>query len=254
MIKRCSIPIWYLATLLFTGILLLPHFVWVNAGNYSVSFTQFGPLFSTMLLIRLTRDIDARDKIKKGLLFNTRSIPWYVLSVVIPFGLTGISALILTWFFDSPYHAWDGNFTFYFLNLIAMVLGSIGEEIGWRGYLLPSLNKKTSPFISSIIVGFLWGFWHLNYAGDVVFWLFFIVTTIELSILFTFLLNKANGNLWTAIIFHTFFNFANRVFVWERFTINLLLIEIVIFGLTCAFVLVLDRKSMFMSKLRFTQK
>jgi membrane protease YdiL (CAAX protease family) len=165
--------------------------------------------------------------------------------VAIPFGLTGISALILTGCFDSQHHAWNGTFIFYFLNFTAMLLGSIGEEIGWRGYLLPSLGRKTSPFISSIIVGCLWGFWHLNYAGDVVFWLLFIVTTIELSILFTFLYNKTNGNLWTAIIFHTFFNFANRVFVWERFTKSLLLIEIVVFGVTCAFVLAVDRKLMF---------
>jgi membrane protease YdiL (CAAX protease family) len=254
MLKKYNLPIWYLATLLFTGALLLPHFIWEDAGNYSISFTQFGPLFATILLIKLMRDSDAKDKIKRGLLFNPRCILWYVLSVVIPFGLTGISTLIITGFFNSQCHAWNGTFVFYFLNLTAMILGSIGEEIGWRGYLLPSLNRKTSPFISSIIVGFLWGFWHLNYAGDVVFWLLFIVTTIESSILFTFLLNKANGNLWTAIIFHTFFNLANRVFVWKRFTINLLLIEIVIFGLTCAFVLVLDRKLMFMSKLRFTQK
>jgi len=244
-IKKYNLPIWYLITLLFTGILLLPHFIWEEAGNYSVSFTQFGPFFATMLLIRLTRDNEVKDKIKNGLRFNTRGILWYVLSVVIPFGLTGISAFILAGFFDSRYHAWNGTFVFYFLNFTAMLLGSIGEEVGWRGYLLPSLTKKTSPFISSIIVGCLWGFWHLNYAGDVVFWLLFIVTTIELSILFTFLYNKTNGKLWTAVIFHTFFNFANRVFVWERFTMNLLLIEIVIFGLASAFVLALDRKQMF---------
>jgi len=242
---KYSLPIWYLATLLFTGALLLPHFIWVDAGNYSVSFTQFGPLLATLLFIRLTRDSDAKNKIKSGLLANTRSVFWYVLSAVVPLALTGISALFLTVFFDSQYHEWDGTPIFYFLNLTAMVLGSIGEEIGWRGYLLPSLGKKTSPFISSIIVGCLWGFWHLNYAGDVVFWLLFMVITVELSILFTFLLNRTNGNLLTAIIFHTFFNFANRVFVWERFTIDLLLIEIVVFGFSCAFVLLLDSKQMF---------
>ena len=245
MLKKYNLPIWYLTTLLFTGALLLPHLVWEDAGNYSISFTQFGPLLATILLIRLTRDSESKDKIKKGLTFNTRCIFWYVLSAVIPFGLTGISALSLTVFFDSRYHAWNGTFVFYILNLAAMVLGSIGEEIGWRGYLLPSLCRKTSPFIGSIIVGFLWGFWHLNYAGDAAFWLLFMVTTIELSILFTFLLNKTNSNLWTSVTFHAFFNFANRLFLWGRFNINLLLIEIVVFGFACAFVLKLDRKLMF---------
>jgi len=65
----------------------------------------------------------------------------------------------------------------------------------------------------------------------------------KLSILFTFLLNRADGNLWTAIILHTFFNLANCVLVWERFNINLLLIEI--FGLACIIVILLDKKRMF---------
>lgn len=245
MVKKYSIPIWYFATLIFTGALLLLHFIWQSAGDYSISFTQFGPLFATLLLLKLKRDDTTALEIKNGFHFSTHNILWYVLSALIPIALTGISAFVLTALFDSQYHAWNGTLAFYILNFVAMLLGCMGEEIGWRGYLLPSLNKKTSPFVSSIIVGFLWGFWHLNYAGDIAFWLLFIVTTIELSIILTFLLDRANGNLWTSIILHTFFNLANRVFVWERFNINLLLIEIVVFGLACVIVLALDKKSMF---------
>jgi len=245
MIKRYNIPIWYFATLLFTGALLLPHFIWQSAGDYSISFTQFGSMFATLLLLWLSRDKNAASEIKSGLRLDSRYILWYVLSAASPFVLIGISSLILTALYDSQYHTWSGTLIFYIMNFSAMLLGSIGEEIGWRGYLLPSLNKKTSPFVSSVIVGCLWGFWHLNYAGDIAFWLLFIVTTIELSILFTFLVNRANGNLWTAIIFHTFFNFANRVFVWQRFNINLLIIEIVVFGLACIIVMLLDKKRMF---------
>lgn len=245
MLKKYIIPIWYFVTLIFTGALLLPHFIWQGAGDYSISFTQFGPLFATLLLLKLKRDESTVLEIKNGLRFSTHNTHWYALAALIPIALTGISAFVLTAFFDSQYHAWSGTPVFYILNLAAMLLGSIGEEIGWRGYLLPSLNKKASPFVSSIIVGFLWGLWHLHYAGDIAFWLLFIITTIELSIILTFLLNRAYGNLWTSIILHTFFNLANRMFVWERFNMNLLLIETVVFGLACAIVLVLDRKSTF---------
>ncbi|MDF2926550.1 MAG: Abortive infection protein [Paenibacillaceae bacterium] len=218
------------------------HFIWKAAGDYSVSFTQFGPMLGTFLIIFLAGDRDAWFRIRTGLCFRKQNIPWYAMATIVPFALLGISSVVLTVFFNSQYHAWGGSPVFYFLNFGAMVLGSVGEEIGWRGYLLPALNEKAAPFSGSIIVGCLWGFWHLNYAGDVIFWLLFIVTAVELSIIFSFFLHKTNGNLWTAIIFHAFFNLANRMLVWERFNTTLLLIEIAVFGVVCAIIIAVDRK------------
>ncbi len=242
-IKKYSIPAWYFMSLVFTGVLLLPHLAWQGAADYSISFTQFGPLFASLLLLRITKDESVTLVIKSGLCFSAQRIRWYVLSAVIPIALVGVCALVLNTF--SSYHAWDCTPLTYTLSFAALFLGSIGEEVGWRGYLLSTLSKKVSPFFSSIITGLLWGFWHLNYAGDLAFWLLFIVTTIELSIVLTFLMNKSCGNLWTAIIMHTLFNAANRMFVWERFNIELLLIEVVVFGLASAAVAIFDRKRMF---------
>lgn len=42
-----------------------------------------------------------------------------------------------------------------------MIIGGGLEEIGWRGYLLPKLLEKFSPAISTLIVGIVWGIWHL---------------------------------------------------------------------------------------------
>lgn len=43
---------------------------------------------------------------------------------------------------------------------VVIVLIAIGEEYGWRGYLLPRLMKKLNVFHSSIILGLIWGLWH----------------------------------------------------------------------------------------------
>lgn len=37
---------------------------------------------------------------------------------------------------------------------------SIGEELGWRGYLFVKLNRITSPFRATLISGIIWGLWH----------------------------------------------------------------------------------------------
>ena len=50
---------------------------------------------------------------------------------------------------------------------------ALGEEIGWRGYLLPILLKLTSPRKATLLHGLLWGLAHapliyfgFNYGSD----------------------------------------------------------------------------------------
>lgn len=38
--------------------------------------------------------------------------------------------------------------------------GTLGEEIGWRGFALPELLKTHSPFSASIVLGLIWALWH----------------------------------------------------------------------------------------------
>jgi membrane protease YdiL (CAAX protease family) len=45
-------------------------------------------------------------------------------------------------------------------QLVVIILIALGEEYGWRGFLLPRLMNKFNLFYSSIILGLIWGFWH----------------------------------------------------------------------------------------------
>ncbi len=97
-----------------------------------------------------------------------------------------------------------------FVFLQQMLLGSsMGEEPGWRGYALPRLQNGRSSLIASLMLGFLWGVWHLpnwltkgNPVGQgSLGWE--ILGLMATTILFTWVFNNTKGSLLLALLFHT---------------------------------------------------
>lgn len=80
-----------------------------------------------------------------------------------------------------------------------------GEEIGWRGYVLPRLQAKYSALASSLIVGVIWGLWHLPKHlshWDAVTFTFFMIGMVARAVLYTWLYNNTKGSLLLATLFH----------------------------------------------------
>jgi membrane protease YdiL (CAAX protease family) len=46
-------------------------------------------------------------------------------------------------------------------HFAALVLFSIGEELGWHGFAYPRLVKSHGPIRGALILGSVWGLWHL---------------------------------------------------------------------------------------------
>lgn len=105
----------------------------------------------------------------------------------------------------------------------------LGEELGWRGFLLPRLQARHSALVASIIVGVVWGLWHLplfmlegqsptyefGQAIGVIPALlaYAVLITIPWAVLFTWMYNNTNGSLLLMFVFHAsqawFFLFTN---------------------------------------------
>jgi membrane protease YdiL (CAAX protease family) len=101
------------------------------------------------------------------------------------------------------------------------LLPALGEEIGWRGLLVPELARVTSFTNTALISGAIWAAWHLplllfaDYNAGTPAWyalLCFAVMTIGISFAFAWLRLKS-GSLWTAALLHASHNvFVQGVF------------------------------------------
>lgn len=107
------------------------------------------------------------------------------------------------------------------MGMIFGLMKAPGEEIAWRGFLVPELYKITSFTKTSIIIGLIWAVWHYPvilytgyYSGSKPWYAIpcFTLMVIGLSFIMTWLRLKS-GSLWTAAILHTSHNiFIQAVF------------------------------------------
>lgn len=113
--------------------------------------------------------------------------------------------------------------------LITLTSGPLGEELGWRGYVLEELMKRNSQFGASIKLGLIWGFWHIplwllsGFTGtDLLLYIGgFLVTILATSLLITYFYQKSR-NVLIAVWIHFWFNFLLR-------TVNIDLITMVLY-------------------------
>jgi uncharacterized protein len=47
------------------------------------------------------------------------------------------------------------------VGLAVGLLAGFFEEIGWTGFALPRMRQRFSPLASALVIGLLWGLWHL---------------------------------------------------------------------------------------------
>lgn len=245
-IKRHYLSSFYITTFIFSFFLLTLHFVFKTVGNYSVSFTQLAPTFAVVFIAFVLKDKRILYEIKSRLSLQGSSVKWLIPSMILPAICIVTISLVMT-LLKIKYIPWSGNALFYILNIVAIMIGCTAEEIGWRGFLLPGLQEKHSLFISSIIVGFLWGIWHLNFTGGILGFILYTITIIEMSILMAWIFSKTKGSLLPMILWHFVFNLLSHVLLWERFNIHLFIVESIVFGIVCL-VIVLSNTKVFLNK------
>lgn len=139
---------------------------------------------------------------------------WYAVAVLIPLLLL-LAARFLTTALRladiSPQP--QGNLVALAVSAFTLSLFSNPwEEVGWRGFALPHLQKRYSAALATLIVGVLWGFWHVplffwkgNPMAEYPFFAWF-AGTLAGAYLYTWIYNSTRGSLLLTAIFHIVLN------------------------------------------------
>jgi len=97
-------------------------------------------------------------------------------------------------------------------TFVMSLFSNTWEEVGWRGFALPRLQKNYNALVATLVVGVLWGLWHLplflwkdNPMSHYPFPAWFI-GTVALTFVYTWLCNSAQGSLFVVTLFHVLGN------------------------------------------------
>src|SRR5579872_646447 len=106
-------------------------------------------------------------------------------------------------------------------GMAASLSTALGEEIGWRGFLVPELSKTVSFTWTGLISGVVWALWHypiLIFAdynsGTATWYALSCFTVMVIAIAFVFAwLRLRSGSLWTGALLHASHNlYVQRIF------------------------------------------
>lgn len=181
----------------------------------------FGPLVSAFLLTYLSKGkMGVKILLKRGIDYKFKKI-WYI-PIFFLFPIITGAALILAIVSGEPVpdlSVLSNPILIAFVFIYIFFLGGpFQEEWGWRGYALDRLQKKWDALISSLLLGVIWGAWHLP--------LFFISGTIQSqtpiwgfmilivcgTVLFTWVYNNTGGSIFATMLFHTMNNLSFYMF------------------------------------------
>jgi membrane protease YdiL (CAAX protease family) len=175
----------------------------------------FGPALAAIIVVAAAEGKTAlRDLLGRILRWRV-GVRWYVIALGLPAVLALVTAgvhLLL----GAPTPVALGQLSI--LEPILFVL-VVGEEIGWRGYALPRLLATRSMLSASLILGVLWGAWHLptffipGLPQHSIPFSAFMLLTIAYSVLFTWIYVHTAGSVLIATLFHGSINFCQGFFL-----------------------------------------
>jgi membrane protease YdiL (CAAX protease family) len=210
-VRQSPLLAFFTLTILITWLLALPSLLFGMPFKPFQTAGAYGPLLSAVIVSAAMGREDLKSLLHRmtnfrfGLRWYLLAIFGYVLLYLLVAGLSGAPLM------QSLADKWTLIITLYLPALITTYLiNPIGEETGWTGFALPHLQKRFAPWLSAVMLGIVWAVWHLPAyfvpsemgAFNPVNFVFFVLISISIRIIWTWVTNHANGSGISGVLLH----------------------------------------------------
>lgn len=191
------------------GTLTIGYIIYAFVG---IVFSTPSPMWATYVTLKRNKKIPSVKAFCK-LIFNT---PHKLKTIIITTAFC-VPALAVALIYGTP----TGSPWYMFIAALpVMIIGGGAEEIGWRGFLQPELEKKVAFPLATIIVFAIWYSWHLplwlhpssNHYGDslIGFAVMIFVWSFASASIY-----KATKSVFACVMYHSFINAIGAIFDWN---------------------------------------
>ena len=179
----------------------------------------YGPTLGALVTSLIFDGIRSVKELLLRLLKFRFPFSMYLFIILIPIVLTGTALALYSL---AGNNAGALNVQAYTAIPLVIITGSyagpLGEELGWRGWLLPVLQTRFTPLQSSLYIGVIWFLWHIPLFSapfgtlisgaplEIVPTLSYFFILVSLSIMMTWVCNRSEGSVFSAFLFHLMIN------------------------------------------------
>lgn len=139
----------------------LPIFLYRASATPGAFIFLFSPALAALITASLTNGITGIKEVLGGYLLWKFHIKWYLLALLL---LPAIFLVAAVFSFRTNLESLRTGSPWYFLiaSFVFLMIINSGEEIGWRGFALSRLQSVIqNPLLAAIVLGAIWGLWHL---------------------------------------------------------------------------------------------
>lgn len=189
---------------------ILFHTEWLSFPMGRSLLTQYGGSIAALFLVwklygvRGIKSTLSYSKPKKG------DAIWFLVSILLPLLMILLSYCLAGIRVAELLGILAQHWQHYLLTIgVFLITAGFAEEYGWRGFMLPQLLQTTSPLTATLLVYLVSGVWH--FPALLAGWkneplLPWLILTVPIAVIHSWLFFKAKGNLLVPILFHACFD------------------------------------------------
>jgi membrane protease YdiL (CAAX protease family) len=163
------------------------------------------PAVLAVIVLRISGTAEERRALRRRLTTLRIGWRWYAFVLVLP--AAHLAAIGLASFAGGSVSLHPALLA----ALPLLLVTSLGEEVGWRGYALPKLQERLSPLGASVVLGLAWAMFHwvallANQNAPLAYVAISTVQLTAMSAILAFVFNNTRQALPVLVLGHALYN------------------------------------------------